>query len=314
MPGPEPLVDAAERYFALRRKLGYALRTERDEVLLFAREMDARRRRTITLPLVVDWARSARHGSERYAAWRYECVRRFLTAAACTRRGTVVPPPGYLGRPFGRRRPHIYTDDEVRDLLAATGTLTPTTGLRPWTYRALFGLLYATGLRIGEALALDCRDVDFAGGTLRVKRGKGGPREIPLHRSVVDALAAYRARRDARHGASRSGALFLTELRATRLRYPTVNIAFRQLRRALRWRQEPLPTTHDLRHSFAAHKFLEWIRAGKDVDAELPALSAYMGHTRPSSTYWYLTAVPELVHLVTGHTERFAAGQTWGGS
>jgi integrase/recombinase XerD len=156
--------------------------------------------------------------------------------------------------------------------------------------------------------------VDLAGGTLRVTRGKGGPREIPLHRSVVDALSAYRAKRDARHPASRCGALFLTELRATRLRYPTVNIAFRQLRRALRWRHEPLPTTHDLRHSFAVHKVLEWIRAGKDVDAELPALSAYMGHARPSSTYWYLTAIPELVHLVTGHTERFAAVQTWGGS
>lgn len=314
MPGPEPIVDAAERYFALRRKLGYALRTERDEVLLFAREMDARRRRTITLPLVVTWARSARHGSAHYAAWRYECVRRFLSIAACTRRGTVVPPPGYLGRPFGRRRPHIYTDREVCDLLDAARTLTPTNGLRPWTYRTLFGLLYATGLRIGEALALDCGDVDLAGGTLRVKRGKSGPREIPLHHSVVDALAAYRARRDARHPVPRSGALFLTELRATRLRYPTVNIAFRQLRRTLRWSQEPLPTVHDLRHSFAVRKFLDWIRAGKDVDAELPALSAYMGHAHPSSTYWYLTAIPELVHLVTGHTERFAELQTWGGA
>lgn len=312
MPGPEPLIDAAERYFTLRRKLGYALRTEREEVLLFAREMDVRRRRTITLPLVVDWARSAPHGSERYAAWRYECARRFLAFIACARRGTVVPPPGYLGRVFGRRRPHIYTDDEVCSLLAATRTLTPTTGLRPWTYRTLFGLLYATGLRVGEALALDCRDVDLAGGTLRVRRGKSGPRELPLDPSVVEALAAYRARRDARHPAPRSDALFLTELRGTRLQYATVNISFRQLRRALRWRQEPLPTTHDLRHSFAVRTFLAWIRAGKDVDAEMPALSAYMGHARPSSTYWYLTAIPELVHLVTGHTERFARLQTWG--
>jgi integrase len=312
MPGPEPLIDAAERYYALRRKLGYALRTEREEVLLFARAMDARRRRTITLPLVVDWARSAPHGSERYAAWRYECARRFLTFTACTRRGTVIPPPGYLGRTFGRRRPHIYTDDEVCDLLAATRTLKPTTGLRPWTYRTLLGLLYATGLRVGEALALDCHDVDLAGGTLRVRRGKSGPRELPLHRSVVEALVVYRARRDARHPAPRSGALFLTELRGTRLRYPTVNIAFRQLRRALRWRQVPLPTMHDLRHSFAVRTFLGWIRAGKDVDAELPALSAYMGHANPSCTYWYLTAIPELVHLVTGHGERFARLQTWG--
>jgi integrase len=308
MASPEPLEIAAERYFTLRRKLGYALRSEREEVLLFARRMDALHRRKITLPLVVGWARSARNGSPKYAAWRYETVRRFLTVAACTRRDTVTPPPGYLGRPFGRRAPHVYSDAEVADLLAATRELTPTAGLRPWTYRTLFGLLAATGLRIGEALALDRFDVDGARGTLLVRRDKSGcSREIPLHASVLEALTAYGARRDARHPAPRAPAFFLTESRATRLRYPDANIAFRKVRRALGWSQRPLPTVHDLRHTFAVRKFLEWFRAGKNVDAEIPALSAYMGHKTPDSTYWYLSAVPELLYLVTGHTERFSA-------
>jgi integrase len=307
----ETLEHATERYFTLRRKLGYELRTEREMVLSFARRMDAQRRRKITLQLVVDWARAST-GSTSQVAARYEAVRRFLTVAACTRRDTVVPPPGYLGRTHGRRRPHIYTDEEMVDLLAATRSLTPVHGLRPWTYRTLLGLLYATGLRIGEALALDRADVDLGRGTLLVKRGKSGPRELPLHPSVVDVIGAYRARRDARHPLARSDALFLTEARGTRLRYHDASNAFRLLRRALHWHQDPLPTVHDLRHSYAVRKLLEWMRTGKDVDAELPALTAYMGHARPSSTYWYLTAIPELVHLVTGHTERFAALQVWG--
>jgi len=91
MSRPEPLEAAANRYFALRRKLGYALRTEREEVLLFAREMDALRRRKITLDLVIAWARSARHGSPKYAAWRYECVRRFLTVAAGRSSASCTP-------------------------------------------------------------------------------------------------------------------------------------------------------------------------------------------------------------------------------
>ena len=232
----------------------------------------------ITLPLVVDWARSAPGGSPRYAAWRYEAVRRFLTVAACTRRETVVPPPGYLGRPFGRRSPHVYKDEEVRDLLVATAGLTPTTGLRPWTYRTLFGLLRATGLRVGEALALDCGDVDSARGTLLVRRDKSrASREIPLHPSVRLALGRYATRRDTRHPCPRSTAFFLTETRATRLQYQYVDMAFCLLRRSLGWKQSPLPTIHDLRHSFAASKFLEWMKAGKDVDAEIPALSAYRG-------------------------------------
>jgi integrase len=126
----------------------------------------------------------------------------------------------------------------------------------------------------------------------------------------VKALGLYEARRDARHPAPRAAAFFLTETRGTRVQYQYVNKAFCLIRRALGWSQRPLPTVHDMRHSFAVRKFLEWIRAGKDVDAEIPALSAYMGHKTPSSTYWYLSAVPELLYLVTGHTERFAAMQT----
>jgi integrase len=125
----------------------------------------------------------------------------------------------------------------------------------------------------------------------------------------VEALGRYEARRDARHPAPRAAAFFLTETRGTRVQYQYVNKAFCQIRRALEWSQRPLPTVHDIRHSFAVRKFLEWMRAGKDVDAEIPALSAYMGHKTPASTYWYLSAVPELLYLITGHTERFAAMQ-----
>lgn len=88
MPTPETLEQAAERYFTLRRKLGYRLRSERETVISFARRMDALRRRKITLQLVVEWASSTK-GSTSQAAARYEAVRRFLTVAACTRRDTV---------------------------------------------------------------------------------------------------------------------------------------------------------------------------------------------------------------------------------
>jgi integrase/recombinase XerD len=272
--------------------------------------MDALHRRKITLQHVIGWARSAQNGSPHYAAWRYEAVRKFLTVAACTRPDTAVPPPGYLGKSFGRRRPHVYSASEIADLLAATRQLTPVDGLRPWTYRTLFGLLYATGLRVGEALALERDDVDRQMGLLVVRRDKSrSARQIPLHPSVSTALAEYGARRDARHPRPRSSAFFLTESRATRLQYQYVNRAFCHLRRTFYWCQSPLPTIHDLRHSFAVRTFLRWIRSGRDVDVEIPILSAYMGHQKPSSTYWYLSAVPELFDLVVGHTRRFLALQ-----
>ena len=55
-----------------------------------------------------------------------------------------------------------------------------------------------------------------------------------------------------------------------------------------------------LRHSFAVQSLLEWHHAGLDVGALLPRLSTYMGHVNPASTYWYLSASPELLQAAAG--------------
>jgi integrase/recombinase XerD len=63
------------------------------------------------------------------------------------------------------------------------------------------------------------------------------------------------------------------------------------------------PRLHDLRHTFAVRVLLEWYRAGEDVEARLPTLSTYLGHRDPRSTYWYLSAAPELLALAAGRLE-----------
>jgi hypothetical protein len=50
---------------------------------------------------------------------------------------------------------------------------------------------------------------------------------------------------------------------------------------------------------------IDWNRAGADVEALLPVLSAYLGHLAPASTYWYLQATPELLELVAARLESF---------
>ncbi len=86
----------------------------------------------------------------------------------------------------------------------------------------------------------------------------------------------------------------------TRLHYCNVHEAWLQLvRRAglerLSARRRPRP--HDLRHRFAVNTLIGWYRDGVDVQARLPLLSTYLGHTNPGSTYWYLSAAPELLSL-----------------
>jgi integrase/recombinase XerD len=63
------------------------------------------------------------------------------------------------------------------------------------------------------------------------------------------------------------------------------------------------PRIHDLRHSFAVRTLLDWYRSGADVEARLPMLSTYLGHRDPRSTYWYLSAAPELLALAAHRLE-----------
>jgi integrase len=61
---------------------------------------------------------------------------------------------------------------------------------------------------------------------------------------------------------------------------------------------------HDLRHHFAIQTMLHWYRSKTDVEIHLPELSTYLGHTHPRDTYWYLSAVPELLQLATRRCQK----------
>jgi integrase len=218
-----------------------------------------------------------------------------------------VPAVDALGRAYTRRNPHIYSDEEVAALLDATRVIKPTNALPPHTFRAFFGLLAAAGMRCGEALALQRDQVDLADGRLLILKGKlGKTRELPLHPSTIDALRVYAERRDTAFRRGRKSEAFFLSRRGTALDYQRVTVTFRQLRRQLGWHRDPPPRVHDLRHTFAVRNLLRWCRTGDDIDSKIISLTAYMGHVHVTSTYWYLTAVPELMAISAARFETYA--------
>jgi integrase len=124
----------------------------------------------------------------------------------------------------------------------------------------------------------------------------------------VTALQRYTVIRDRVHPKPKCDAFFLTD-RGTALSYQRVTVTFRELRRKLGWRAslgKPLPRVHDLRHTFAVRALLHWYEAGANVDEKIAALSTYLGHINPTCTYWYLTAVPELMAIGSRRFESYA--------
>lgn len=293
---------ALAEYLQLRRGLGFGLR--RDEKLLnqFLDYLDGLGRTMFTVNDALAWAKLPEPASPGWWGMRLSMVRSFAAYLHSLDPTVPVPPPGLLPGRGRRVVPYLYSDADLAALLQQTQTLKTT--LRKATLRTLIGLLAATGLRMGEALAADDADFDADAGVLLVRHGKfGKQRLLPLHPSTVTALNAYRAVRDARFPIALSPALLVSQA-GTRLVNFNVGLTYARLaRQAGLVPRSPScrPRPHDLRHTFAVRTLLDWYRDDVDIDAHLPLLSTYLGHVAPHNTYWYLDAAPELMAEAARH-------------
>lgn len=310
---PPRFLALVDEYLAARRGLGFDADTPRWLLTSFARYADrVGHRGPITTDLAVQWALASRSGDPVRATRRLSALRPFARYCAVFDPATEIPPVTLLGRLPRRKPPHIYSDAEIAALLRQASLLRPRRGLRPQTYVALFSLLVSTGLRLSEACRLMPNDVDLAEGVLTVRSSKfRKSRLVPLHATTTQALTRYAADRDACRATLRSGGFFQTD-RASALTRATVEKTFSRIRQRLAWTAEGRarrPRIHDLRHTFAVRRLLCWAKGGTDVDHQILALATYLGHAKVSDTYWYLSAVPELMAFTAQRFEGFAQSE-----
>lgn len=304
------LRDRLIDYLALRRALGYRL--DRPEKLLgqFLDHLERAGETTITVATALDWARLPANGGSNWWAYRLSAVRGFATYLHALDPLHEVPGPDLLPQRPLRASPYLYSDAEIAALIAATGSLRGP--LRQATFATLIGLLAVTGIRVGEAIALDRGDVDLRAGLLLVRHGKfDKARELALHPSTVHALRRYRRLRDRTTPDTATPAL-LVSTAGTRLLYCNVHHTFHHLVHlaGLTPRSTSCrPRAHDLRHSFAVRAMLDAYAAGQDGQLRLTLLSTWLGHVHPGSTYWYLSASPELMAVAGQRLDTYLASR-----
>jgi integrase len=304
------MVAEVKDYLAYRRKLGYQLRIEGEQLLSFAKYADASGHcGPITLELVLKWAALPQNVSQLYRARRVEVVRCFARYRAIFDRQTQIPPGGILGCAHRRTAPYIYSQKEITQLLKAARKLKPPDGVRPRSYATLFGLLACTGLRVSEALKLNRDDVKFDQSLLHIRESKfRKSRLVPIHPTAKQALYRYAEFRDQYCPLTESKAFFISQA-GKPLCYSTVNSTFTKIRAQLDWNiihGRRKPRLGDLRHTFACHRLLLWYQEGVDVNHAIATLSTYLGHAKVSDTYWYLTGIPELLSVAVAKFQEFA--------
>jgi len=303
------LSRSAEEYLALRRALGFKLHNETWFLPQFVAFLAAHRSEVITTDLAVRWAQLPAGAAPRWWARRLSAVRCFARHHRAFDPRTEVPSPDLIPFRSHRPTPHMYTDSEVAALMREARALRGT--LRAGTHVTLLGLLAATGMRVGEALALDDADVDWNRSLLTVRHAKfQKSRLVPVHASTLAALRAYVACRDRLIPRTRCRGLFVSRGGA-RVLYPKFHLTFLRLLHLAGLDKGPgrRPRLHDLRHTFAMKTLRGWYRSGVDAERRMASLSTYLGHVSPTSTYWYLTATPELLALAAKRFEKAREAQ-----
>ena len=296
------MAQHVEQYLALRRAFGFQLSIVGQQLQHFARFADRTAGgQPLTQELALRWAQSSSTGKQTTAARRLLILRPFTRYLRTLEPLTEIPPNRILGPAQYRHIPHIYTDREIRTLLEAAFSLRPRGGLRARSFGTYLRLLSCTGMRPAEPLRLTCADVDFQSDTLT--------RIVVLHPTATKALQEYARVRDSFEKYPRSPAFFLSD-DGSPFHHKKAIRAFRYLRRRLGWVRPGcrLPRLYDMRHTFVCRRLLAWHRDGVDVHVVMPALSTYLGHVKITDTYWYVTAIPELMNTVSKRFERFFCG------
>jgi integrase len=294
------LKAAVAFYLACRRGLGFALESEGallENLVEYAQELH--HRGPLTTELALNWAQMPLAANPLRRARRLEAVRHFALFWAAFEPRTQIPPAGLFGPAYRRVPVHIYTPQQIAALLTSAQPVRPPESLRPLTFGTLLGLLACTGLRISEALQLELADWEPTEAVLTIRQAKfGQSRYAPLAPSAATARKTYWQARAKAFPKGNSGALFLNR-QGQRLTCRETNATFVALRQRLNWQhQRPRPRLHDLRHTFAVECLLGWYRQGQEeLNAKILSLAVYLGHRNIRHTYWYLTAVPELLAL-----------------
>jgi integrase/recombinase XerD len=320
--GTHPFVGALapvlEALIAEKRGLGYHYEREVREFARLSRFCDARGHDTLTLPrrLVEQWTAKQPHETESNRQNRLSHIRTLgQYMQRCGYPAWVPPHPAGARRP-PRYQPYIFTRAQIAALLAQADACPPDPRSpdRCHVLPLLFRLLYGSGLRVSEALALRIGDVDLHAGTVHIRQAKlDKERRIPVHASWIDRVRLHETMRP--YLAAPEMPMFPGPSGAPY----AVSAVYEYFRRFL-WAagishggRGHGPRLHDLRHTFAVHCLQRWVSTGVDLTVALPYLSAYLGHTGLQSTQDYLRLTAECYPEVQVAVERHVGHVVPGG-
>lgn len=286
------LAPQFERFVAIKRAGGADYSTQERLLAQFDHYLFVRAPKSpLRRQVMVDFLTSLQRLSPRARDNVIDVVWQALASAR--RKGERIEPlparPPLAPTNYRVRPPRLISHSDIGALISRARFLPPANQLRSATYSTLYGLLFASGIRIGEALSLNVGDFDPDTGLLTIRSGKfKKSRVLPLAPSTASAIERYVVDDRRRVGRSEADPLFVSK-RRFRLSHAIASQTLKTLW-ALAVLDAPTPCLHDFRHSFAVLTLVRGYQGGSEISTLLPVLSTYLGHTSVENTCVYLQA------------------------
>ncbi|HOH14342.1 MAG TPA: tyrosine-type recombinase/integrase [Bacteroidales bacterium] len=288
-----------KEFLAVKRSLGFKYQAAEYELGKFDKIALKRDEASIgiTKELVVEVCDKQTNESEKSRNNRIQVVRQFAFYLNDTGHTSYVPKLPPFRSSY---TPYIFTKEEVLRFFCICDQI-KANNRNPRTVMfflpVLFRLLYATGIRTGEAMSLSINDVDVERNNLKIRDSKNGKeRLIPFSESLSENLQDYLKYRNQRPIVKGINHLFVHPAGGISTSY----IAYKWFRKILfrsgisHQGKGAGPRVHDFRHTFAVHSLVSMCEQGLDLYYSLPILSTYLGHQSLAATDKYVRLTAEM--------------------
>ena len=298
-----PMGKWIKQHLELRKSLGFIYRST--EFCLDAFDQYLKNHfsncQTITREMVTGYLDSIYHRQSQTRSRHVSTLRQFCRFMFQFDINTYIPEKGLVGPARTQVKPHIFTEEEILKLIEQTKKIRAKKNtLLPYTYATIIGLLWVTGMRIGEVVNLKIEDVDTVNGIIYIRQTKFfKSRLIPLLASSTQALIKYKKQRSDFGYSEEIGTAFFFNIRGKPCITATTPRTIREMmiKAELKTIQGKVPRVHDIRHTFATRCLLTVYERGKDPTAYLPVLATYLGHANIINTQIYLHPSISLLNI-----------------
>ena len=287
-----PFKSDIQKFLDLKHSLGYKYALEEillsqfDKMCIFKYPKE----KVLTRIIAMDWATARKNESKSSIGNRIVTIREFAKYLNNTGKYAFVIPTTYIPKKK-KYQSYIYTNFELKKIFDVIDNKKFNCRYKNCyiAYPVLFRILYCCGLRISEALHLKVKDVDLQNGIIYVYESKNNTdRLVPISEKLKNICIKYFNKLHL--SSARNDFFFFTKNSQTQIGQSAIHTSFRKILALAGVEKSKLnnPRIHDFRHTFAINCLKKFISENKDLNAYLPILKTYMGHSKFKSTEYYL--------------------------